>query len=216
MVAKVRRALSVAVLAAALACCSSGGDDSQAAPAATAKVALTPAQRGHIRLYTIAPSPFERVVQAPGVVDFDNDQATSVVSPFSGPVTRLLVVLGQQVGKGQSLAIVQSADFASAAGAYRKAVATARNARKLAEADKDLAAHNGISQREAAQAQVDAAGAEADRDAALQTLLALNADPGAIRAIQAGRDVARGGGVIRAPIAGTIVERPITPGQLLQ
>ena len=46
---------------------------------------------------------------------------------------------------------------------------TAANARRLANADRDLAAHNGISAREAAQAQTDAASAEADRDAALQS-----------------------------------------------
>ena len=213
-----RRAALVALLAAAsaLSSCSSGSDASQAAPAATAKLALTRAQRSHIRLYTIAPLPFQRIVQAPGVVDFDNDQATAILSPFSGPVTRLLVSLGQHVGVGQPLAVVQSADYASAAGAYRKAAVTAHNLHKLAEADRDLAAHNGISQREAAQAQVDAAAADADRDSALQALTALNVGSGAIRAIQAGRDVARSGGIIRAPIAGTIVDKSVTPGQLLQ
>jgi cobalt-zinc-cadmium efflux system membrane fusion protein len=218
MAANLHRALLAAALAAAsatLASCSPA-DDVQAPPTAAAKLALTPAQRSHIRLYTVTPLPFQRSIQAPGVVDFDNDQATAILSPFSGPVTRLLVQLGQQVRAGQPLAVVNSADFASAAAAYRKADSAARNARKLADADKDLAAHNGISQREAAQAQVDAAGAEADREAALQALSALNADPGTVRAIQAGRDVSRAAGIIRAPIAGTVVDKSITPGQLLQ
>jgi cobalt-zinc-cadmium efflux system membrane fusion protein len=218
MAAKSGRIALIAALvaaSAALASCSSG-DDVQAPPVATARLALTPAQRSHIRLYTVAPLPFQRSIQAPGVVDFDNDQATAILSPFSGPVTRLLVTLGQQVRQGQPLAVVNSADFASAAAAYRKADAAARNARKLADVDKDLAAHEGISQREAAQAQVDAASAEADRAAALQALSALNTDSGTIRAIQAGRDVSRSGGIIRAPIAGTVVEKSITPGQLLQ
>jgi cobalt-zinc-cadmium efflux system membrane fusion protein len=218
MAARLGRIALIAALAAApavLASCSSS-EDAPAPPVATARLALTPAQRSHIRLYTIAPLPFQRSIQAPGVVDFDNDQATAILSPFSGPVTRLLVELGQQVRQGQPLAVVNSADFASAAAAYRKADAAARNARKLADVDKDLAAHEGISQREAAQAQVDAASAEADRAAALQALSALNTDSGTIRAIQAGRDISRSGGIIRAPIAGTVVEKSITPGQLLQ
>lgn len=206
----------LAAAAASLASCSSGNDASQAAPATNGGVTLTAAQRGRIRLYTVAPLPFQHSIQAPGVVDFDNDQATAIVSPFSGPVTQTLVSLGQHVEKGQPLAIVQSGDFASAVGAYRKAAVAADNARKLAEADRDLAAHNGVSQREAAQAQVDAASAEADRAAALQALAALNVDKGALRAIQAGHDVVRAGGTIRAPIAGTIVDKSITPGQLLQ
>jgi cobalt-zinc-cadmium efflux system membrane fusion protein len=218
MPVKSRRTAIIALLATAtsLASCSPSKDASQTAPAASTGVTLTAAQRSHIRLYTVAPLPFQHMIQAPGVVDFDNDQATAVLSPFSGPVTQTLVSLGQHVDKGQPLAIVQSGDFASAVGAYRKAAVTADNARKLAEADRDLVAHNGVSQREAAQAQVDAASAEADRVAALQALASLNVDKGAIRAIQAGHDVVRAGGTIRAPIAGTIVDKSVTPGQLLQ
>jgi cobalt-zinc-cadmium efflux system membrane fusion protein len=209
--------LAVAVVAALLlASCSSASDESGNTSAAVANVRLTKAQRSHIRLYTVAPVGYRQTVEAPGTVDFDNDQATSVVSPFTGPVTRTLVSLGQHVAKGQPLALVQSADYAAALGAYRKAVVTAQNARRLAEADKDLAAHNGISEREAAQAQTDAASADADRDAALQTLIALNVDRGTIHNIQSGRVATGVGGIIRAPVSGVIVEKQITPGQLLQ
>ena len=180
-----------------------------------ADVRLTKAQRSHIRIYTVVPVGYRQRIDAPGTVDFDNDQATSVVSPFTGPVMRTLVALGQHVAKGQPLALVQSADYATAIGAYRKAVVAARNAEKLAAADRDLAAHDGISQREAAQAQTDAASAGADRDTAFQSLVALNVDRGTIRAIQAGRAASGIGGIIRAPVDGVIVEKQITPGQLL-
>jgi cobalt-zinc-cadmium efflux system membrane fusion protein len=193
-----------------LAGCSSGKDESGSPPPIVANVRLTAAQRGHIRIETAAPATFGRTIAAPGTVDYDNDQATTVVAPFTGPVTRLLVALGQHVARGQPLAIVQSADFASAVGTYRKAVAAAANAHRIAVADRDLAAHNGISAREAAQAQTDAASADADRQAALQALAALGGGTGSV---QIGRN---GGAIIRAPIAGTIVDRPLTPGQLLQ
>jgi cobalt-zinc-cadmium efflux system membrane fusion protein len=198
-----------------LAGCSSSDDDSNTSNA-VANVRLTKAQLSHIRLFTVEPVAYREKIEAPGTVDFDNDQATAVVSPFTGPVTRTLVALGQHVAKGQPLALVQSADYAAAIGAYRKAVVTANNARKLANVDKDLAAHNGISAREAAQAQTDAASAEADRDAALQALVALNVDRGTIRNIMAGRATSGPGGIIRAPVAGVIVDKQITPGQLLQ
>ncbi|MGZ3377639.1 MAG: efflux RND transporter periplasmic adaptor subunit [Phenylobacterium sp.] len=200
-----------------LAACSGKPDDkAQAAAATPANITLTAAQLQHVRLFTVAPTSFHKSVEAAGVVDFDNDQATSVLSPISGPVTRLLVQPGQQVAKGQVLAMVDSPDFAAAIGAYAKALATARTARQVADADKDLAQHNGVSAREAAQAQTDAANAEADRDAALQAVVALNLDPKVIRDIQAGRQMTRVEGAIRAPIAGTLVEKLITPGQLLQ
>lgn len=191
--------------------------DAQAEAAATTptNITLTAAQLQHLRLFTVAPTGFHKTIEAAGVVDFDNDQSTSVLSPISGPVTRLLVEPGQKVAKGQVLAMVDSPDYAAAIGAYAKALATAKTARQVADTDRDLAQHNGVSARENAQAQTDAANAEADRDAALQALVALNLEPRVIRDIQAGRPMTRAEGAIRAPIAGTLVEKLITPGQLL-
>lgn len=208
----------LAACAAVLLCdgCSSHHDEATEAAAATPRlVTLTPAQLQRVRLFTVAPATFHKSIEASGVVDFDNDQATSVLAPMSGPVARLLVQPGQMVRAGQPLAAVDSPDYASAVSTYRKALATARNARRIAEADKDLAQHNGVSMRESQQAESDAAGAEADRDAALQALVALRLSPQAIRDIQQGRAGAIEG-EIRAPIAGTVAEKLITPGQLLQ
>ena len=184
--------------------CSSSPDENSATPV-IANVKLTKDQARHIRLYTIVPIGYRQRVEAAGTVDYDNNQATAVVSPFTGPVTQIFVAQGQQVAKGQSLAAVASADVANAVAAYRKAAVAAANARRVAAADRDLAAHNGISEREAAQAQTDAASAEADRAAALQALASLGASPGS------GLN-----GVIRAPISGVVVDKQVTPGQLLQ
>jgi len=185
--------------------CSSSPDDTGAATPVVANVRLTKAQRGHIQLYTVVPVGYRERIEAPGTVDFDNDQATAVVSPFTGPVTRIFVALGQHVSKGQPLASVASADVANAVAAYRKAAVASANARRVAAADRDLAAHNGISEREAAQAQTDAASAEADRVAALQALASMGASPGSGLT-----------GIIRAPVSGVIADKTVTPGQLLQ
>ena len=191
-------------LAILLAGCSSSPDQSSATPA-VANVRLTKAQLAHIQLYTVVPVGYRQKIEAPGTVDFDNDQATSVVSPFTGPVTRIFVAQGQHVSKGQPLAMVASADVANAVAAYRKAAVASANARRVAAADRDLAAHNGISEREAAQAQTDAASAEADRVAAAEALATLGAGPGS------GLN-----GIIRAPVSGVIADKTVTPGQLLQ
>ena len=181
-----RRTLSMRALAGMLAlaaamaaggCSSSAGDAARQAAATTPHNAtLSADQRQHIKLYTVASSTFHKTVTASGAVDFDNDQATSVLAPISGPVVRLLVSTGQEVAKGQPLAVVDSPDFAAAIGNYNKALVTARNASRLADADKDLIRHDGLPRRELEQAQTDAASAEADRDAARQALLALGVD----------------------------------------
>jgi cobalt-zinc-cadmium efflux system membrane fusion protein len=194
--------------------CSPKSDNTQTAAANNIK--LTPEQRRNIKLYTVAISKFRSAIDTTGVVDFDNDQATIMLAPFSGPVSRLLVSPGQQVKKGDPLAEVASPDFAAAIGAYRKAIATAQNSRRLADLDKDILEHQGISRREEEQAQTDAASAEADRDAARQALLGLDVAPATISDVEAGRPTGRIAGTIRAPISGTVVEKNITPGQLLQ
>ena len=205
-------------LAAVLVCaaCTPKPAGPQASATMAGGVKLTDAQRRKIHFYTVALTQFHNTIETTGTVDFDNDQATSVLAPFSGPVSRLLVSPGKQVKKGDPLAVVESPDFATAVSAYHKARATAQTARRLADLDRDILEHQGVSRREAEQAETDAANAEADRDAALQAVIALGVEPQAIKDIAEGRPVARLEGVIRSPITGTVVEKLITPGQLLQ
>jgi len=216
-----RRAIAAAVMALVSAlsftgCSSKPNSNPQTAAVTASNVTLSAAQRQNIHFYTVQPSKYHKKIDAAGVVDFDNDQATSVLAPFSGPVSRLLVSLGSEVKQGDPLAEVDSPDFATAISTYRKALTTAATARRLADLDKDLVQHHGVSQREAEQAETDAIGAEADRYAALQTLVSLKVEPQAIRDIEKGLPIAHPAGIIRAPIAGTVVEKLITPGELLQ
>ena len=150
---KLDHTLAALLAATILTSCSKSESDAQAPPASVSNVTLTAAQRQHVRLYTVLASQYHKTIETTGVVDFDNDQATGVLAPLSGPVTRLLVALGQKVRKGEALAAVDSPDFAAAVGAYRKALASAQTNRKLADLDKDLVQHNGVSQREATQAE---------------------------------------------------------------
>ena len=212
---KAHKLAGVVALAGLLAASCSPKSETQNSPQGK-NVTLTQAQRQKIRLHSVAAGQFRRTVDSTGVVDFDNDQATVVLAPFSGPVSRLLVSPGDKVNKGDPLAAVVSPDFATAVSAYRKTLVAARNARKLADMDKDLLSYQGVSEREAEQAQTDAAGAEADRDAALQSLKSMGVDPQVITDTMDGKPTARVEGLIRSPLAGTVVERPITPGQLLQ
>lgn len=111
-----RRALTGAALASAsllwfAGCSPKAADPPPAASQAAREVTLTAAQRQHIRLATVEPGHFRKTIETTGVVDFDNDQATSVLAPFSGPVSRLLVAAGDRVGKGQALAMVDFGRF---------------------------------------------------------------------------------------------------------
>lgn len=206
-------ALSVVLLAATPA-----GQAAEAAPARAAvasNLVLTAAQREKIHTETIQPAAFRRTVETTGTVGFDADQSTTVLAPMGGPVSRLMVSLGAKVKAGDVLATVASPDYATAVSAYRKAVATAKNARRIAELTEELS-HNNLSRREVEQAQTDATNAEADRDSALEQLHSLGVDDATIQAIEQNRAVPERAGNIRSPIAGVVVEKLITPGQLLE
>jgi cobalt-zinc-cadmium efflux system membrane fusion protein len=183
--------------------------------AVASNVVLTAAQREKIHTITIKPSSFHRTIETTGTVGFDENQATTILAPVGGPVTRLAVSLGAKVAASDILATVASPDYATAISAYRKAVATAKNSRRIAALAEQLS-HNNLSRKEVEQAQTDAANAEADRDAALEQLNSLGVDAPTIQAIEESRPVPERAGQIRSPIAGTVVERLITPGQLLQ
>lgn len=197
-------------------CSSKTSDEAAVASVTPANVTLTPDQRKNVRLYTVASATYHRTVEATGSVDFNNDQATAVLAPISGPVSRLLVDIGDHVKQGDVLALVDSPDYATAVTTYRKALTTAHTARRLADLEKDLVEHQGVAKREEDQAQADAANADADVDAALKMLVSLNVDPKVIKDIEQGRPIAPISGVIRSPTAGTVVDRQITHGQLLQ
>ncbi|HEY3860442.1 MAG TPA: efflux RND transporter periplasmic adaptor subunit [Verrucomicrobiae bacterium] len=210
------------VLAAGLAAlwaagCSPHAENLTPAPSVTASnVTLTPAQLQNIHLATVAASEFHKTVDTTGTVNFDNDQATTILAPMSGPVSRLLVSLGDPVKAGQPLANVDSPDFATAISTCQKALATAKITRQLADQDADLLQHHGVSLREAEQAKIDATNAQADSEAALQQLVSLKVDAQTLKDIKDGKAPAHIQGIIRSPIAGTVVDRPITPGELLQ
>jgi cobalt-zinc-cadmium efflux system membrane fusion protein len=195
------------------------GKTDEGAPAASVtptNVTLTADQRKNVRLTTVQRTPYHRTVEATGSVDFNNDQATAVLAPISGPVSKLLVDIGDHVKQGDALALVDSPDYAAAVTGYRKALTTAHTARRLADLEKDLVEHQGVAKREEDQAETDAANADADVDAALKTLVSLNVDPKVIKAIEQGQPIEHINGVIRSPMTGTVVDRQITPGQLLQ
>ncbi len=223
--AKLAAALALLALP-ALSCGGRPAEDAAAGKAAAApaapsperprQITLDPAQRQRVRLETVAMAPFRRTVETTGTVAFDQNRATQVLAPISGPVARLTVQLGDRVARGQTLALVASPDFAADVSALRKAEATAKNARRVATLDEQLFKNEAIARRDMEQAETDAVAAEADRDSALEALRALGVDKKTLDDILANRPVVVSGGAIRSPLAGTVVERLITPGQLLQ
>jgi cobalt-zinc-cadmium efflux system membrane fusion protein len=197
--------------------CSKGPatDDAAASSDSTGIITLPSEQVAKIHVMPVTSTAFHLTVTTTGTVAFDGDQSTQVLAPISGPVQRIFVEPGVHVTQGQALAVVSSPDFAAAVADFRKAQAEAQNTRRIAELDVQLFKNDAIARRDMEQAQTDAVSAEADREAALQQLVALGADSVDLETLKAGKPISGAGGVIRAPIGGTLVEKLITPGQLL-
>ncbi len=189
------------------------------APGDTAAVTafrVTDEQRARLQIMTVSPTSFRPMIEATGTVAFNGDKSTQVISPISGPVVRLVANLGATVTAGQTLATVSSPDFATAVADYRKAEEAVRNTKRILDRDEQLFSNDALARSDLDQARTDAASAVADRDAAAQALRSIGLEEVTIAAIRDGKAVSTLEGAVRSPIPGTVVERLINPGQLLQ
>jgi cobalt-zinc-cadmium efflux system membrane fusion protein len=190
--------------------------DSTATADNSPALTVTAAQRQRLDLITVDSASYRPVIEVTGTVAFDGDQSTTVLSPVSGPVTRVLVQPGDRVSRGQPLAYVTSPDFAAAVADFRKAAASERNLSRIARLDSALFANDALARRDLEQAETDALAAHADREAALAQLRALGLDQATLAKLDSGQGVGVVEAAIRAPLAGTVVERLVSPGQLLE
>ncbi len=207
--------ISLAGLVAGCTSSSSASEDTTAiVKPSTFKV--TDAQRARLQIVTLADTTFRPTLDVTGTVAFNGDSSTQVIAPISGPVVRLLVNIGAAVSAGSPLAAVSSPDYAAAVATYRKADGAARNTQRILKLDEQLYANDALARADLDQARTDASSAAADLDAAVQGLRSLGVADSTITAIRTGKQSGEVEGVIRSPIAGVVVEKLITPGQLLQ
>jgi cobalt-zinc-cadmium efflux system membrane fusion protein len=177
---------------------------------------LSDSQRARITIAAVSMTHYRPILETTGTVAFNLDESTPVMSPISGPVTRIVRFAGAQVRAGEVLATVSSPDFATAVADYRKADAAWRNAKRIADLNEQLFKNDALARRDLDQALTDLAAATADREAAAQQLHALGVADSTVDAIREGRQAGPIEGAIRSPIAGTVVEQMVSPGQLLE
>ncbi|HVB87997.1 MAG TPA: efflux RND transporter periplasmic adaptor subunit [Candidatus Dormibacteraeota bacterium] len=212
-------AIAVAFMA-ALAGCSSGVGTGMTSFSAKGTQSETPQlftipadQMSHVQIVTVQPGKLTRTLRLTGTVAFNAFETTPVITQVGGPVSRVFAVPGQYVRAGQPLLEVSSPDYSQLLATYLKASDTLRVATENYKRAQDLYAHHAIAQRDLLQAESDQVQAQADTSAATQAMKTLGIkDPEGV----AKRPSAFSEIPLLAPIAGEVVERLVSPGQVLQ
>ena len=141
---------------------------------------------------------------ANGTITYNADRVAVIAPRADGRIIGVLSDLGQEVSAGQVLATIESPDVSQTRGDLERARATVSVAKRNYEREKRLFEQEISPQKEMLDAEVVYRSSEADFNSALAKLQTYGATTGT------------GGGYgLRAPVAGTVVERNASPGQIV-
>lgn len=190
------------------------------------RYAPLPAEWAAMTIQPVIEKPFRAEHVTEGKIAIDEERSTPVFSPYAGRVTRLLVRPGDAVAKGQPLFTIEAADTVQAQNDFIAAMTAmnkAKSALGLAEIQQKRASDlfegkavplKDFQQAEAnlIQTQNDMRSSQTALEAARNKLKILGFNDEAIDNFR------QKGGInpeitIYAPIAGTVVQRKIGPGQ---
>lgn len=173
---------------------------------------IPPDQMAHVQVVAVQPQKLTRTLRLTGAVAYNAFNTTPVITQVGGPVSQILVVPGQRVQQGQPMLEVRSPDYSQLLDSYLKARDIFRVADKNYERAKDLYQHNAIAERDLLQAESDRIQAQADLNAAEQAMKILGIkNPEDLVKAPSSAEIP-----LIAPIGGEVVERLVSPGQVLQ
>ena len=169
-------------------------------------------QMSHIQIYTVVQAPIERTLRLTGAVAYNGYTTTPVITQVGGPVSRIVVTPGEHVTAGQPLLYVASPDYSLTRSTYIKARDAFQLADKFYKRAQDLYAHQAIAQADLEQAESNRTQAQADLQASEQAIRVLGIpNPETVLTAPPAAELP-----LLAPLAGEIVERLCSPGELLQ
>jgi len=173
-------------------------------------------QLRHLSGAQVRQAPWWGEVRTPGTVDWDNDPSTQAITQVSVPLTRIVADTGTRVKAGDPLLYVASGDMTSAVSTYRKAKNRFDLAKRQPERAKDLLDHKALAPRDYESAQADFNDASTDLQASLQTLKIFGVTQADITDAEQQNVPIKPENVMRAPLAGVVVQKMVLPGQFIQ
>lgn len=165
--------------------------------------AASPALKNIQTAKVVAPQDHE--LNVPGRLVWDEDHTVRVFTPFAGRVSRMIANVGDKVARGQILAELQSPDFAAAQADARKAQSMLTLSKQALARVKELAANGVAAGKDLQQSEADFATANAEANRAEARLKLYGNSPNIDQRFN-----------LVSPVAGTVVERNLNPGQELR
>ena len=173
---------------------------------------IPPEQMSHVQVLKVQPTTLTRTLRLTGAVAYNGFRTTPVITQVSGPVSRVVVVPGQKVERGEPMLYVASPDYSQLRTNYLKAKDAYALAQKAYARAKDLYEHKAIAEQvleQAESAEVQAGGDLVSAQAALKVMGIT--DPDALVKAPPSFEVP-----VKAPIGGLVVEQDVAAGQLIQ
>jgi len=188
----------------------------------------TPTEWASLTVEPVTKRTFRAEHVTEGKIAVDEDRSTPVFSPYTGRVVKLLVKPGDTVKQGQPLFVIEAADTVQAQNEFITAINglnKAKSALDLAQLQdtraKDLFEGKAVPQKDYEQAQATFVQAQSDMrsaqtalEAARNKLKILGFSDEAIKAFQQ-KGTLDPNTTVYSPIAGTVVQRKIGPGQYI-
>jgi len=149
----------------------------------------------------------------PAEIRFDADRVANLSPKVSGVIARLYASEGDQIRKGETLALIRSRELAGLMASWQKAETQLSLTEQAYAREENLFAKKITSEADLQTARANLQSARAAKDAAENELHAAGVSHGALKNIASAADGDNANAYLTAPIAGTVVRRTVTLGE---
>jgi len=174
--------------------------------------APTPDLQNRIKTIMVEYSPVKAALTLAGRVTYGEDRFSKISSPLQGRVIEVRAKLGDRVKAGDVLLVIDSPDISAAYSEFVKEASELEFATRAYELAKDLYETKAVPQKDLKQAENDLIKARAEFRRARERLLSLRVPAAELNKPLAEQKITSRF-EMRSPLAGTVVERNVTPGQ---
>jgi cobalt-zinc-cadmium efflux system membrane fusion protein len=179
------------------------------------KVEVSPSLSSQLKLGQPQLREVAKTLDVAARIEADATRQGRVGSPVRGRITEVLAFEGERVKRGQALAILYSTELSDAQFAFLKAVSQQSLSERAVERGKQLLDADVIGSAEQQRRQAELVQATAEVSSLRQQLRALGMSEGSIQDLESSRKL-NSRYEILASIDGTILERSVTVGQIVQ